>query len=67
MAVAGLPQAFRPGKGLVGMAIGAWGGQTAFAFGASKIFGDGRTVFKAGASFDSRGSGGANAGIGWQF
>jgi hypothetical protein len=24
-------------------------------------------VFKAGASFDSNGGGGANAGVGWQF
>jgi len=66
MAVAGLPQAFAPGKGLIGVAIGTWRGETAFAVGASKVFGD-RIVFKSGASFDSHGSGGFNAGIGWQF
>ena len=67
MAVAGLPQAFRPGKGMIGVAIGHWRGETAFAIGASKVFDDGHTVFRAGATFDHRGSGSANAGIGWQF
>ncbi|MGZ5986353.1 MAG: hypothetical protein ACXWK7_15580 [Caulobacteraceae bacterium] len=31
------------------------------------MFDNGHTIFKAGAAFDGRGSGGANAGIGWQF
>ncbi len=66
MAVAGLPQAFAPGKGLIGVAVGSWRGQEAFAVGASKVFGE-DTVFKAGAAFDSHGDGGFNAGIGWQF
>jgi autotransporter adhesin len=66
MAIAGLPQAFAPGKGLIGVAIGTWRGEAAYAVGASKVFGD-NVVFKAGASFDSHGSGGVNAGVGWQF
>ena len=33
MAVAGLPQAVTPGKGLVGVAIGSWRGEAAFAVG----------------------------------
>jgi len=65
-AIAGLPQAFTPGKGMVGMAFGSWRGQQAFAVGASKVFGD-KVVFKAGASFDTHGDGGVNAGVGWQF
>ena len=65
MAAAGLPQAFAPGKGMVAVAVGTWRGETAFAVGASKVFD--RQVFKAGASFDSRGNGGVNAGVGWQF
>jgi len=67
MAVAGLPQAFTPGKGMVGIAIGSWGSETAFAVGASKVLGDGKVAFKVGATFDGRGTGGANAGIGFQF
>jgi autotransporter adhesin len=66
MAAAGLPQAFTPGKGMVAMAVGTWRGETAFAVGASKVI-DSHVAFKAGASFDSRGSGGVNAGVGWQF
>ena len=66
MAIAGLPQAFTPGKGMVGVAVGSWRGEQAFAFGASKAFGD-KVVFKAGASFDTQGDGGFNAGVGWQF
>jgi autotransporter adhesin len=66
MAIAGLPQAFAPGKGMVGVAIGTWRGEEAFALGASKVFGD-SAVFKAGAAFDSHGTGGVNAGVGWQF
>jgi autotransporter adhesin len=66
MAIAGLPQAFAPGKGFIAIAVGNWRDETAFAVGASKVFGQ-RTVFKAGAAFDSHGTGGANAGIGWQF
>ncbi|HLY81166.1 MAG TPA: YadA-like family protein, partial [Caulobacteraceae bacterium] len=66
MAIAGLPQAFTPGKGMVGVAVGSWRGQQAFAVGASKVLSD-KLLFKAGASFDTQGDGGFNAGVGWQF
>lgn len=66
MAAAGLPQAFGNGDGMIGIAVGAWRSEAAFAVGASKVFSDGK-VFKAGASFDSNGSGGFNAGVGWRF
>lgn len=67
MAVAGLPQAFTPGKGMVALALGTWRGETAFAVGASKVFEGGRIAFKAGATFDGHGGGGVNSGIGFQF
>jgi trimeric autotransporter adhesin len=66
VAIAGLPQAYAPGKGMISVAIGTWRGQEAFAVGASKVFRD-NFVVKAGASFDSHGEGGGNAGVGWQF
>ena len=66
MAAAGLPQAFTPGKGMIAVGVGTWRGEQAFAVGASKVYGD-RWVFKAGASFDTRGDAGATAGVGWQF
>ena len=67
MAIAGLPQAFTPGKGMVGLAVGTWGSETAFAVGASKALANGKVAFKVGATFDGHGTGGANAGVGFQF
>ncbi len=66
MAVAGLPQAFEPGKSMVGGAIGYWADQVAFAIGVSSIVGE-HTVVKAGGSVSNQGVGGFNAGVGWQF
>lgn len=66
MAVAGLPQAFEPGKSMIGGAIGYWADQVAFAVGVSSIVGE-RTVVKAGGSISNQGVGGFNAGIGYQF
>jgi len=70
MAVAGLPQAFGDSGGMIGGAIGVYQNETAFALGVSKVFGDGRTVVKGGATYveTSRGSTfGGNVGIGYQF
>lgn len=66
MAVAGLPQAFTPGKGMIAGAIGGWSDQVAFAIGASKIVGD-NTVVKVGGSYNTQSVGGFNAGVGFQF
>jgi autotransporter adhesin len=68
MAVAGLPQAFEPGKGMIAGAFGVYRDETSFAFGASKIFNDGHTIVKGGATFTTRSAQvGANVGIGYQF
>lgn len=66
MAVAGLPQAFEPGKSMIGGAIGYWADQVAFAVGVSSIVGE-HTVVKAGGSVSNQGVGGFNAGVGFQF
>ena len=66
MAVAGLPQAFTPGKGMIAGAVGYWQNQVAFAVGLSKIVGE-RTVVKAGGSVSGRGTAGFNAGVGFEF
>ncbi len=66
MAVAGLPQAFEPGRSMVGGAVGYWADQVAFAIGVSSIVGD-HTVVKAGGSISGQGVGGFNAGVGFQF
>ena len=66
MAVAGLPQAFTEGKGMIAGAVGYWQNQVAFAVGLSKIVGE-RTVLKAGGSVSGRGTAGFNAGVGFEF
>jgi autotransporter adhesin len=67
MALAGMPQPYEAGKGMISMAMATYQGQSAVAFGASKAFNDGHTVMKVGATYNSSGAVGASAGIGYQF
>lgn len=67
MAVAAIPQTFERGKGMIGFGVGTWQGERAMAIGVSKATYDGRIAFKAGATYNSQGSGGANAGVGFAF
>lgn len=67
LAAAALPQAFDPGGGMIAMGFGTFQGQSAFALGASAALNDAKTVVKVGVSYDTRGRGGANAGVGFSF
>ena len=67
LAAAGLPQAYEAGKGMVAIAGGTYGGQSAVAVGFSKAFDNGNTVVKFSGSYDSQGRAGAAGGIGYQF
>lgn len=67
LAAAALPQAFDPGGGMIAMGFGTFQGQSAFALGASAALNDARTVVKVGVTYDTRGRGGANAGVGFSF
>lgn len=68
MAVAGLPQAFTPGAGMIAGGIGVWRNESAFALGLSKAFNDGHTVVKGGATMTTRSNMfGANIAVGYQF
>ncbi|MCD2314553.1 YadA-like family protein [Sphingomonas sp. IC-11] len=67
LAAAGLPQANEPGRSMVAVGGGTYRGQTALAIGASTFLNDGHSIFRIGASIDSQGYGGANAGFGYQF
>lgn len=67
MALAGIPQSFEAGMGMIGMGAGTWMGESAVAFGASKAANNGRVVFKVGATYNTRGQGGANGGVGFAF
>lgn len=67
LAAAGMPQASDPGRSMIAMGVGVYQGQQAVAFGFSSRLNDARTVIRAGASFDTRGRAGGNAGVGIQF
>jgi hypothetical protein len=67
LAAAGLPQAFEPGRGMLAFGAGTYQGQSAFALGVSRVMDDGKTVIKAGATYDTQKRVGANAGVGFQF
>lgn len=67
LAAAALPQAADPGRGMIAAGTSYYQGQSAFALGLSVRSGDGRGVLRAGASIDTRGRAGLNAGAGIQF
>jgi autotransporter adhesin len=64
LAMAGLPQAVLPGHGMVAMAGGTYGGQSALAIGVSQLSETGKWVYKLQGSTDSRGQFGASLGAG---
>jgi len=67
MAMAALPQATLPGRGMVAMGGGTYGGQSAIALGLSKMSDSGRWVFKAQATSNTRGNVGVAAGAGFHW
>jgi len=64
LAMAGLPQAVLPGRGMVAMAGGTYGGQSALAIGVSQLSETGKWVYKLQGTTDSRGQFGASVGAG---
>lgn len=67
MAMAGMPQAYQPGRNMLSAGVGSFRGQTALAVGVSRLSDNGSWVVKAGLSADTRGSVGANIGAGFHF
>ena len=67
MAVAGLPQAYTPGKSMVAISGGVYRGQSGYAVGYSTISEGGNWVIKAAASGNSQGYFGGTAGVGYQW
>jgi trimeric autotransporter adhesin len=57
----------RAGHAMVGFVVGTWGGEAGLAAGLSTRLRDDHITFKASANFDSRGQGGAGAGVGYEF
>ncbi|MDH0341542.1 YadA family autotransporter adhesin [Chromobacterium haemolyticum] len=67
MAMAGLPQAFLPGKNMLAVATATTGGESAIAVGLSSLSDNGRWVVKFSGSTNTRGQGGASLGAGFQW
>ena len=67
MATAGLPQAYLPGKSMVGVAGGTWNGESGVALGVSKITDNGKWIFKVSGNASTRGDYGGTVGAGYQW
>jgi len=64
LAVAGLPQAVLPGRGMVAVGGGTYGGQSALAIGVSQLSENGTWVYKATGTTSTRGEFGVSLGAG---
>jgi autotransporter adhesin len=67
MAMAGLPQAYEPGKSMASVAAGTFRSESSIAVGVSTISEGGRWVYKMTGSIDTRGDGGLSIGAGMQW
>jgi trimeric autotransporter adhesin len=67
LAVAALPRAVLPGRGMVAMAGGSYGGQSALAFGVSQLSESGQWAYGVQGTASSRGEVGAALGAGAHF
>jgi autotransporter adhesin len=67
MALSAIPQPIKPGQNVVGFGMSGWQGEGALAVGMSRASNDGRFMIRAGATYNSRSQGGANAGVGFAF
>lgn len=67
MAMASIPQTMDPDRSVIGGSVGHYRGETAFGFGVSTATDEGRIVFRASGTIDTRGKGGIAAGAGFSF
>ncbi|MGP4734763.1 MULTISPECIES: YadA C-terminal domain-containing protein, partial [unclassified Psychrobacter] len=67
MAMSSLPQAYIPGKSMVGGGIATYNGQSAVAIGVSKVSDNGRWVIKVNGTADTQGNAGGAVGAGFHF
>ncbi|WP_426703277.1 YadA family autotransporter adhesin [Rhodanobacter sp. Col0626] len=67
MAMAGLPQAYVPGKSMASVSAGSFRGESSLAIGVSTISDGGRWVYKLSGSTDTRGDAGVTIGAGMQW
>ncbi|MDO4641751.1 MAG: YadA-like family protein [Neisseria sp.] len=67
MAMAGLPQAYLPGKSMMAVSGSTYRGESGYAIGYSSISDNGNWIIKGTAGGNSRGHFGATAGVGYQW
>jgi autotransporter adhesin len=67
MAMAGLPQAYEPGRNMAAVAGGSYRGESSMAIGVSMISDNGRWVYKLNGTTNTRGDGGVSIGAGMQW
>ncbi|MEN2750325.1 YadA-like family protein [Psychrobacter sp. FBL11] len=67
MAMSSLPQAYIPGKSMVGGGIASYNGESAVAVGVSKVSDNGRWVIKVNGTADTQGNAGGAIGAGFHF
>ncbi|WP_149135782.1 YadA family autotransporter adhesin [Cupriavidus campinensis] len=67
MAMAGLPQAVKPGKGMAALGASAYSGESAVALGVSKMSSSGKWVYKAIVSSNTRGNYGSTVSAGFHW
>jgi len=67
MAMAGLPQAYEPGRSMAAVSAGSFRGESSIAIGVSAISQGGRWVYKLSGSADTRGDAGVAIGAGMQW
>jgi autotransporter adhesin len=67
MAMAGMPQAFLPGKSMAAAGVASYDGQSSIAIGVSRLSDNGRWVVKLNVSADTRSKFGVAAGVGFHW
>lgn len=67
LAAATIPQAYTPGKSLVGIAAGNYQGQNSFAEGMSRISDNGKIIIRLSGTANTQGKTGVAAGVGYQW
>ena len=67
MAMSSLPQAYIPGKSMIGGGVATYNGQSAVAVGISRVSDNGRWVIKANGTADTQGNAGGAIGAGFHF
>jgi autotransporter adhesin len=67
LAAANIPQAFAPGKSMIGAGVGYWRGESALSIGASHLMGNGRVTLRGSATFAGSGGSGGGVGVGFSF